>query len=711
MATMVSGLMEAIISWVLELVLSGVSGILNWLLVSVFDGSFTPSLSEFVNIFLGSQITLNGVLKVFGYIGMTIGILLFFFHIMFLGGGIIENKDTFFQLFARLGAVMLLCFNGSVLFSWGFDCFMVVYEKSTEVLTTIYDLSGVASAYERLQGILVTIFNPSTASSGTGAGDFFSAVSDFFNGMGIFVTKFITGQLAAENMLAIWADILQIVFLFIIVYNFIKLVVELFKRWLTACALYIAFPAVTGCLASASTDKIFWSYVRAFASQLVLVVLTRIWLTLFCLMMSMMGESLTYMFCLIAWLSIGIKLEMFMKSIGCDIAQTGGALLDTCVMTAGGMLMATRNLGNAKKGVGGGLVNAGAKLGNASLVKTGNAMMGKSTTPAAVMNAAMSVPNANPNNFGTSSMLGEAAKAFKQGDFKSAASLINGLGAGDAKNGSLGREGAIKSLLNSTYGNAIASNPALSEAMQKGNLSNFKLDDKGNISCKADFPASGKSAMLQFGDGVANGKGKFSVLNDNGEGKVLTSTPLESQAISGRLNVSAASNTAGITSGNGVALSEANLLTGRDLGSVMGADYGDRDFSIRQGDNGEMTYYDDNDNIYARESASGEVFYKGSGELRMNDFNTDTTFGASPTGSVADSISDTLGITVENMEKVDGILQVDARSGDGQSRKYAVVNAAENSFDKGKTVHLGRDKGSYTFIELKDAAEKKGQKD
>ncbi len=123
----------------------------------------------------------------------------------------------------------------------------------------------------------------------------------------------------------------------------VKMVLELYERYIVFGLLFYTSPLAAGCIASEKTGEVFKKWVSMIVSLLILISLDTIVLSLFTKGMNTVftikpdGANMYYYFesisdyvvkmiILIGWLSVGTKLDQILRDMGVSVAQTGGAL-------------------------------------------------------------------------------------------------------------------------------------------------------------------------------------------------------------------------------------------------------------------------------------------------------------------------------------------------------------------------------------------------
>ena len=178
------------------------------------------------------------------------------------------------------------------------------------------------------------------------------------------LVKGITDALSGTSMIA------YLVLMIMLIFNFIKLLLEIVERYLVAFILMYLSPLSSAALASSATSGIYKKYVTMFISQCILI-----FLNLWCLKMTCSGmefsaqngQSLLVSFLMVvAFLRIASKMDSYLNQLGLNAAINGSGL-GTELVATGAMLMRA-----GSKGGGGGSGSEGGNriLGAAKTAQT-----------------------------------------------------------------------------------------------------------------------------------------------------------------------------------------------------------------------------------------------------------------------------------------------------------------------------------------------------
>lgn len=352
------------------LVQKGVAYLMALFTQGFVDGKFTPTIDYFNNTLFNGNLTI--IMKFFAYAGYLILISLLAVHaVLTLMGNLIEQKNSLTTLLLRSVICLFLIAYGPTLMNAILDTGNSIYQKAN-VQFGIGVKDGDTPAFGQLE----------QSSS-------FKPITDAFKDEKISVVDVATenAAVAATGGLAITLLrlLLQVVLFAIVLYNYLKLLAELIKRYMTMMALYMTFPAICPFMVSATTVNIFFSFVSMFATEIGMIVLLRIWISLSLFLMGNIASDLIGCFVMIAFLSLGRNIDSLMRSLGFSTSSTGGALLDTVAATGVAVAMMSRGVGR----VGGkALISGGARTGNFGMVAAGSALSGKPLTAAGMRTTA-----------------------------------------------------------------------------------------------------------------------------------------------------------------------------------------------------------------------------------------------------------------------------------------------------------------------------------
>lgn len=184
-----------------------------------------------------------------------------------------------------------------------------------------------------------------------------------FNSIGEVLVSYVSDAFAGSSML------LYLIMLILIIFSFVKLLLEIVERYVVTFVLIYLSPLASATLASSSTSGIYKKFIAMFFSQCLLLLLN-VW----CLRMACSGLSLSgyegsglivpLLLCY-AFLRVSAKMDSYINQLGLNAAITGNGL-GAEIMATGMSLM-----GMGKSGHGGSADGAGNKvLGAAKAVQT-----------------------------------------------------------------------------------------------------------------------------------------------------------------------------------------------------------------------------------------------------------------------------------------------------------------------------------------------------
>ena len=183
-----------------------------------------------------------------------------------------------------------------------------------------------------------------------------SATTSFFDPSKVSGYMDVTNQgVAAVDKTAgtLFFTLICIICLGAIIINFFKLLLEMVERYVLLGVLFYTAPLPFIGIGSKDTMPVFSSWVRMVFSQFMLMILNAFFLNSFFGAMFTFGNLginnmkkmnmtsyLVYMFALVAWLTIGQKVDQHMRALGLSTAQAGGNLgraLGGAIATAYGL--------------------------------------------------------------------------------------------------------------------------------------------------------------------------------------------------------------------------------------------------------------------------------------------------------------------------------------------------------------------------------------
>lgn len=377
---MITNIVLKIVNSICTLVQKILCIFLIWIIGMMDIENFRPTIDYFEKHVIGSQ-NLETIMVFFGHMGYAISIALFALMFIFLWfSGFRDMKDTPATLIARQVLVIFAIAAAPTYLSYASEFVDTLYANSLSVIGSP-SINGLAMSDIKL------IFRYVPDEIG---GSQTTMVQDAVNVLNASSTDEMVGFAAlssiepilascgvlpiVEAVLAIFTIIIRCILLFAVLYNLVKLLVELVRRYITFCVLYMTFPATCASLASASTSQIFLSYMKSYFVELLVLLLTHIWITLSIFLLFLVPTDIVGSFILISFINIGVKMEQWLKEHGFTISSTGGDLLRTTVQSGADLARVTASLGNKSGNV---FQNIGAATGRKEFGGIGNVLKGK----------------------------------------------------------------------------------------------------------------------------------------------------------------------------------------------------------------------------------------------------------------------------------------------------------------------------------------------
>jgi len=560
---------------------------------------FTPNYTFFIKSFLGTDEKFQNIIKIFMYLGLTIMLLIFFFKLfLYTFGNIVEIKDSILQMIMRLFITVAVILSGAVFCDQIANVFETLY-KTAE----FSDLFNKVTAFSLADGTSVwsNMFTRSQSALETGT-----------EAVGLLIAPELLAMFAAAAVIiGILKLIINICFLFILGYSTIKLMFELIQRYVLSVALYMVFPLIASTIVSSTTQQIFMAYLSMYLGQVVLLIITRLWINLTIYFIARVPITFLNMVIIIAWARIGTQFETYMKSMKMDAPQSGRSLLDTISATglaAYGMArMATGSAKVARSGIGHVSTSAGASSGNAKLLAAGNVALGKGINPHDLAQSATSSPYFKGKYTDDLGQL--AANSFGEGTrkgYQAAGDLLGAMKAQEDKDKMLGY------IKQDSFGDSVFGTDGL-------------LGGKADISID---PQSGKKMLDIDSNGIFKGRMNFKdgtvadfsisdtkkdakavpFIDDHGNEKFISFDPGNNQ-------------NSGMTGKDSKSfdyapgqLSSAEISTGIRGDEIAGLNPGDKVTLSSAADGGTNLFVgEDGENglSYAHISNRGETFYRG----------------------------------------------------------------------------------------------------
>ncbi|MCR5290874.1 MAG: hypothetical protein K6E51_12860 [Treponema sp.] len=207
------------------------------------------------------------------------------------------------------------------------------------------------------------------------------------HGMGTVIVEFIfetviAGAIAGEAGIIIFL-LLKLILLYIVVKEFIKLIVEVVERYMLSCFLYLFAPIGFSFSASSLTENVTISYLEMFISSLFVLILNQFFVKSTLELMAHVNNEekeivgITCAIIVLAWIRIGQHIDETLKGMGLSIARTGGNLFDSFAASVNNAI----SLANTGGALAGNAVTAvGMTGGNPDAVQLGSMLNGKPMT-------------------------------------------------------------------------------------------------------------------------------------------------------------------------------------------------------------------------------------------------------------------------------------------------------------------------------------------
>ena len=517
MKVIVDAIIEAFLAKVQSLLMTGLMffiqafGVENLSLVPYNDGT------SFWANFLGVT-NLEKISNTLIIVGLSFTVLLFFYHLFTTKGllnMIVESKTSIIQMIIRLFICVILTFCMQPVFDRVFffasDVLQNILEENTVTIDNaayndIDTYFGLDSGYndDTQQDSIIYYIASHTEEDGNES----NVINDpLFAGADI--------SFDFKSSFLILIVIFRIILFGILAYNFIKLMVEMLRRYVTMNIIYMISSLFPCTFIMVETQNIFLSFVKLFGSSILIFVATKIWVYLTIIMLNNVSTSFINMIVIMSFIVFGLKFEAFFKEIGLSAVNLGGALLDNIAIT--GMVMG-RAISGVTNTAGSAMLNAGGIFGNTALASAGSALTGKPLNHDKVVQAAMDsaggqlrrhmsmAPGASSNL--TPSMKKDIARSFMEGGPERNMAFANKLGGLNAA----GYKEAIKGTINML-------NPNLLSQMQKhGKLGNYNYSNNKGLGFTLSGP-DGIKRNCWISSAPVTGPGKTNIPFTSADGR------------------------------------------------------------------------------------------------------------------------------------------------------------------------------------------------
>lgn len=322
----------------------GIGAIIEWI-ANIFTNPLGPSLTTFVTYTQIGDINARDLLYGYGVsAGMFIITLLFGFYIIvyFFNGKITDIRDTPLSLLVNYSIGMIMCYKGDVIIDTVIDIFDDIYNVYTK------------NAIKKSVGTI----NFLNLVSGT------ESKSDGKVSLNLLGANIVFKSFPGVSLVVL---ILQLFLVWKLIKGFLKLYLEMVKRYIISCSLLCTLPVFGSTVVSNNTNQIFKSYVRTIASSFLLLIFNIFWFKMCFFIATTRGgvidNLIEYVF-LLELLEIGTKADGILRSMGLGIATCGSAL-------ASSIGCAGRNIANTMRGANQMRQGSGALL-QATGIMTGN---------------------------------------------------------------------------------------------------------------------------------------------------------------------------------------------------------------------------------------------------------------------------------------------------------------------------------------------------
>lgn len=373
------------------------------------------------------------------------------------------------------------------------------------------------------------------------------------------------------------AAIVEVYFLGSILYNYMKLIIELARRYAKWCFMYITYPLACSTYVSTATENIFLNYLGGFTNEGIAIILSVFIIRMTNWFMQVSSGNFLAIFFIIGWINIGVSIEQFMREHGFVIGSSGGSLLDNMLQAAHNMShlgSKTRNM--AAKG----LIGAAAISNNVPLAKVGTALGGMGIGDAAAM-AAM-----------RSSLGGAIGRAMNDGNEHLGVGQQEAMDRMFRRSGDFAEKGAFLSSYNmlGAEDQAAYANHLLNDVIGSDNIRNamglsndaaltfsdVTMDQKGNLVGTATTDM-GSSNFVLGTDASANSIG---LTGTNGDAMHMAFSGNNMADMEGGIGLNDIISEDALSSGNlqGNPISTIGGFSASDINSVMDS-YGDNDLS------------------------------------------------------------------------------------------------------------------------------------
>lgn len=180
----------------------------------------------------------------------------------------------------------------------------------------------------------------------------FKITQSFISSFGTFITGADTQVDIVSNLFQ-YSDIpiiLNIVLVVLIIFEYLRLMLEIIERYIVTMVMYIVSPLAFASFTSKSSSKITVQFIKMFISQMIVYVLTLWMANVVCMVIanvpyamelkSPFNQMIHYFF-ILGLIKCAYKFDEYMKDMGMTVARSaanlGGAIMATAGMTYGAM--------------------------------------------------------------------------------------------------------------------------------------------------------------------------------------------------------------------------------------------------------------------------------------------------------------------------------------------------------------------------------------
>ena len=209
-------------------------------------------------------------------------------------------------------------------------------------------------------------------------------------GMGTALISFINGAGGALNLIPVVGVLIKLVFLYIVLKEFVKLNVEVIERYMMSCFLHMFSCIGFSFTASNLTEKITTNFLVMYVTELFLLILNQFFVKTTMILMTTswsiddvigVTHPLTTIFVMLAWMRLGQHIDENLKGMGLSVARTGGNLFDSALGAGMAIAHTMGSLGKSAASGAGSLVGAqGMAMSDPNKVQVGSLLKGKPMT-------------------------------------------------------------------------------------------------------------------------------------------------------------------------------------------------------------------------------------------------------------------------------------------------------------------------------------------